>query len=152
MSRQYDDAIKQFRKTLLIDKSFAAAYYWTSLSYLQKGLYDKTIEEYQNFLLGDTIYEKYVPIIDSIFKKSGIEGFLKWLIDEGIGLGNGIYNQPYHLAVCYTLLNNKDLAFKYLGEASEQHVSWVSFSKVDPGFDNLHEDPRFSIFLEKLGL
>jgi adenylate cyclase len=152
MSRQYDDAIIQFRKTLEIDNSFAPAYYWTSLSYLQKGLYAETIEEYQNFLLGDTMIEKYVPVIDDIFKKSGIEGFLQWLVDEGIRLGKGIYNQPYHLAVCYTLLKNKNLAFKYLGDACEQHVSWVSFTRVDPGFDNLRGDPKFSIFLEKLGL
>jgi len=152
MSRQYDDAIIQFRKTLEIDNNFAPAYYWTSLSYLQKGLYAETIEEYQNFLLGDTMIEKYVPVIDDIFKKSSIEGFLKWLIDVGIKLGKGIYNQSYHLAVCHSLLKNKGLAFKYLGEACEQHVSWVSFSKADPGFDNLRGDPRFSIFLVKLGL
>jgi adenylate cyclase len=152
MSHQYDDAIKQFRKTLVIDNSFTPAYFWTSFSYLQKGLYEETIEEYQNFLLRDTITEKYVPVIDDIFKKSGIEGFLHWLVDEGIRLNKEIYNQPYYLAVCYALLNNKEMAFDWLGEACEQRVSRLAGIKVDPGFDNLRDDPRFSVLLEKVGL
>jgi TolB-like protein/Tfp pilus assembly protein PilF len=152
MSHQYDDAIKQFRKTLEIDNSFTPAYFWTSFCYLQKGLYSETIEEYQNLLLRDPSTEKYVPVIDEIFKKSGIEGFLHWLIDEGIKLDKGIYKRTYHLAVCYALFNNKEIAFKWLAEACEQHVSWIAWIKVDPGFDNLRDDPRFSVLLEKVGL
>jgi adenylate cyclase len=152
MSRQYDDAIKQFRKTLSIDNNFIPAYFWTSFCYLQKGLYAETIEEYQNLLLRDTITEKYVPVIDDIFKKSGIEGFLRWLADEGIMLNKEIYNQPYYLAVSYALLNNMEMAFELLEESCKQRIARIALIKVDPGFDNLRDDPRFSIYLEKAGL
>ncbi|HAQ19683.1 MAG TPA: hypothetical protein DCR40_10695 [Prolixibacteraceae bacterium] len=151
MSRQYDDAIRQFRKTLLIDNSFTPAYFWTSFCYLQKGLYTEVIEEYQNLLVRDTVTEKFVLVIEDIFRKSGIEGFLHWLVDEGVKLDKGIYKQAYHLAVCYSLLNKKEMAFEWLNEACEQHISWMAWIKVDPGFDNLRDDPGFTIFLEKVG-
>jgi TolB-like protein/Tfp pilus assembly protein PilF len=152
MSRQYDDAIKQLRKTLQIDNSFTPAYFLTSFSYLQKGLYAETIEEYKKLLLKNTITEKYVPFIDDIFKKSGIEGFLRWLVDEGIGLEIGIYNQPYNQAVCCALLNIKEMAFEWLEKAWEQRSVKMAMIKVDPGFDNLRDDPRFSMYIEKVGL
>jgi TolB-like protein/Tfp pilus assembly protein PilF len=152
MSHQYDEAIKQFRKTLEIDNSFTPAYFWTSFCFIQKGLYAEAVEEYQNLLLRNPLTEKFIPVIDEIFKMSGIEGFLHWLIDEGIKLDKGIYKQTYHLAVCFALLNNQEMAFKWLAEACEQHVSWIAWIKVDPGFDNLRDDPGFSIFLEKVGL
>jgi TolB-like protein len=152
MSRQYDASIQQFRKTLLIDITFSPAYLWTSFSYLQKGLYEEAIEEYQNFLLRDPGTEKYLAVIDDVFKKSGIEGFLHWLVDEGLLLLKGIYNKPYYLTVCYSLLNEKEMAFEWLRKACEEHVSWIAWIKVDPGFDNLHDDARFSVFLEKVGL
>jgi tetratricopeptide (TPR) repeat protein len=152
MFNQIDEAIIQFRKTLSIDNSFTPAYFWLSFSYLQKGLYSETIEEYKNVLSGDPATMKYIPVIDDIFRKSGSEGFLNWMIDEGIGLIREKYNQPYYLALCHALLNNKEMAFKWIGEACEQHVSRITAIKSDPGLKNLHEDPRFSIILGKMGL
>jgi TolB-like protein len=152
MARQYDDGIKQFRKALEIDRSFTPAYYWISFSYIQMGLYHEAIEEYQKLLVRDTVTEKYIPVIDVIFKKYGIEGFLHWLADKGIELHIGTYNQPYHIAVCYALLNEKERAFEWLGKACELRSFRAAFIKVEPGFDNLRDDPRFSIYLEKVGL
>lgn len=152
MSRQYDDAIKQFRKTLSIDNNFIPAYFWSSFCYLQKGSYEETIDEYQNVLLRDTKTEKLVPVIEEIFRKSGINGFLHWLVEEGIGLNKEIYNQSHYFAVCYALLNKKEMALEMLGKACEQRSARAAFIKVDPGFDNLRDDPRFLTLLQKAGL
>ncbi len=152
MFHKYDEAIKQFRETLEIDNSFLIVYFWISITYIQKGLYSEAVEEYQNYLLRNEFTKKYVPVVDDVFKRSGIEGFLLWLVNEGIGLEKGIYHQPYHLANCYALLNKKEIAFQLLEEACEQQLSRVAWVKVDPGFDNLRNDPRFSILLEKVGL
>ena len=129
LSRHFDASIKQFRHTLTIDSTFAPAYLWASFCYFQKGLYTETVEEYQNFLSGDTLTEKYVPIIDDIYRISGIEGFLHWLVDVGISLNKEIYNRPYYFAVCYAMLNNKEMAFKLLEEACEQRISRLAAIK-----------------------
>lgn len=152
MARQYDEAIMQFRKALEIDNGFTPAYFWIASSYLQKGLYAETIEEYKNILLRDPMAEKYVPVISDIFKKSGIEGFLRWLADVGIGLHIGTYNQPYHITVCFAMLNNKEKAFEWLEKACEVRSFRLAMIKYDPGFDNVRDDPRFNVYVEKVGL
>jgi adenylate cyclase len=151
MSRQFNDSIKQLRTTLEIDNSFTPACLWISFCYLQKGLYKEAIEEYKNYLIRDPESGKYVSVIDEIFKKRGIEGFLNWLVDDGIRLNKEIYNRPYYLAVYYSLLNEKEMAFECLEKACKQRVR-ISFIKVEPGFDNLRDDSRFSALLEKVGL
>ena len=151
MSRQYDESIRQFRKTLSINNNFIPAYFWASFCYLQKGQYEESIEEYKNVLLRDTQTEKFVPVIDEIFRKSGIKGFLNWLVDEGIKYYPEIYNQPYYLTVCYALLNEKEKAFEMLKEICELRLARIAMIKEDPGLDNLRGNPEFSTFLEKIG-
>ena len=151
VARQYDKAISQFRKTLSINHNFIPAYFWASFCYIQKGLYEEAIDEYQNLLLRDANTEKLVPVIDEIFRNSGINGFLNWLVDVGIRLHPEIYNQPYYLTVCYSLLNEKEKAFEMLKETCELRSARIAMIKEDPGLDNLRADPEFKTFLDKVG-
>jgi len=92
-----------------------------------------------------------VPVIDEIFRNSGINGFLNWLVDVGIRLHPEIYNQPYYLTVCYSLLNEKEKAFEMLKETCELRSARIAMIKEDPGLDNLRQDPEFETFLDKVG-
>jgi len=150
-ARQYDEAISQFRKTLSFNNNFIPAYFWASLCYIQKGLYEEAIDEYQNVLLRDTKTEKFVPVIDEIYRKFGLKGFLNWLVEVGIKHHPEIYNQPYYLTVCYSLLNEKEKAFEMLKETCELRSARIAMIKEDPGLDNLRQDPEFETFLDKVG-
>jgi TolB-like protein len=151
MSRQYDEAISQFRKTLSINNDFISAYFWASFCYLQKGQYQEAVEEYQNVLIRDTRTEKFVPVIDEIFRNFGIKGFLNWLVDEGIRHHPEIYNQSYYLTVCYAMLNEKEKAFEMLKQTCDLRSARIAMIKEDPGLDNLREDPEFKVFLNEVG-
>ena len=151
MSRQFDEAISQFRKTLSINNNFIPAYFWASFCYLQKGLYEEAVEEYQNVLLRDTQTEKYVPAIDEIFRNSGIKGFLNWLVAEGIKHHPEIYNQSYYLTVCYSMLKEKEKAFEMLKETCELRSARIAMIREDPGLDHLRNDPEFKTFLDIVG-
>ncbi len=152
LSSQYDEAIKQFRKTLLIDHNLFPAMFWCSFCYLHKGLPTEAVMEYQNLLSKDPVTEQYVPVIGDIFKKSGLEGFLHWLIDEGLKLDKRIYLRPYNLAVCHSILGEKDKAFEWLEKVLEIGSDYVFCFKTDPGLDNVRSDPRFTVLLERVGL
>ncbi len=151
MSRQYDEAIRQFRNALSIDNNFTPAYFWTSLCYLQKGLYEEMIGEYQNVILRDPKTEKFVPLIDEIYRKSGLNGFLNWLVGEGIKHHHEVYNQSYYLTVCYSLLNEKEKAFEMLKDTCELRSARIAMINEDPGLDNLRATPEFKTFLDKVG-
>ncbi len=150
--RQYDDAIKQFRKTLLIDDDVPVAYTFLSFAYLHKRLNAEAVLEYQNLLSKDPLTEHYVPVIGDIYSKSGIEGFLHWLTDEGLDYHKQIYWQPFYRAFCHAWLGEKDKAFEWLEKVLEIRSDTIFLLLTDQCLDNLRSDPRFSLILEKVGL
>ena len=152
MDRQMDEAILQWRRALELDDRFAPAYFWITHCYVHKGMHLEAVEEFKKLLVKNPTTENYVLSIDNIFQQSGIEGFLHWLINIGIELHVGTYNQAYHKAVCYTLLKDKEKSFECIALACDQRSFRVSMIKYDPGFDNLHDDPRFDFYVKKVGL
>ncbi|MCH8874801.1 hypothetical protein IH824_18910 [candidate division KSB1 bacterium] len=58
---------------------------------------------------------------------------------------------PYYMAVIYTGLGDKDQAFEGLEKAYEERTEQLIFLKVDPYWDILRSDPRFSALLAKMG-
>ena len=57
----------------------------------------------------------------------------------------------YALALIYTGLGDKDQAFEWLEKAYEDRTEQLIFLKVDPYWDILRADPRFSTLLAKMG-
>ncbi len=152
LSRQHDQALDQFQKTLLINQSFMPAMLWSMYSYFQKGMVDEAVKEYQKLLLLDPISAQYIPAVDDIFNKSGKEGFLQWVIDKGLKFYKRTYNHPFHSAICYALMNEKEKALECISEAYKVKSFRMMFIKTEPGLDNLRDDPGFQSILEKVGI
>jgi hypothetical protein len=60
------------------------------------------------------------------------------------------YLPPYHIALAYAGLGDKDAAFRWLERAYTEHASFMDGIKVTPGFAVLHSDPRFADLLERM--
>ena len=60
-------------------------------------------------------------------------------------------NHRAGIATIYAGLGDKDHAFEWLEEAY-QSGEWLLTTKVNPEFDALRADPRFAVFLKKIGL
>jgi hypothetical protein len=57
----------------------------------------------------------------------------------------------YHIAEVHAYRGDKDRAFEWLERARRQRDG-LGFMRGDPFFANLHEDPRWDVFLRKMGL
>jgi tetratricopeptide (TPR) repeat protein len=62
------------------------------------------------------------------------------------------YVSPGTMADLYFLLGDKDQAFGLLEKAYEERDNMVIPLKVDPMFDSLRSDPRFTDLLRRVGL
>ena len=61
------------------------------------------------------------------------------------------YVSPYTIALIYSGLGRVDQAFKWLEKAYVEGAAWLVFLKIDPGFDRLRSDSRFSDLLQRIG-
>ena len=62
------------------------------------------------------------------------------------------YVQPMWLAVIHVALGEKDQAFDWMQKAFEDRSAWLVYLKVDPLFDPVRSDPRFTDLLRRVGL
>ena len=70
-------------------------------------------------------------------------------IEKGKG---GIYGSTAYAAAAYGWLGDKDKAFNLLEKAFAERDARMIFLKVEPWFDSLRSDPRFSDLLRRIGL
>jgi tetratricopeptide (TPR) repeat protein len=59
---------------------------------------------------------------------------------------------PFPIAWVYTLRNDRDQAFAWLDRAWELRDAGISWVRGDTLLRNLHPDPRWPVFLKKIGL
>jgi len=152
MARRYDDAIEKFRSLLALDPASPLLSWWhegLGKAYGFKGQHEDAITEFQRAvdLSGGEPTSK--AWLAWAFAVAGRTSEAKEILEE---LKEPSKQRPaaYDVAVVYTALGEKALAFEQLNEALEARVYWVSFLKVAPEFDSLHSDPRFQDLLRRM--
>ena len=58
----------------------------------------------------------------------------------------------YYLATFAAELGDRDKAFALLDKAADKYDQFVLFAKIDPAMEPLRGDPRYAVYLTKLGL
>jgi tetratricopeptide (TPR) repeat protein len=86
-------------------------------------------------------------IYDSLNRASDAESALHALIEHF-----GADNEADVVAAFYAHRGNADSAFSWLERAHARRVSGLLNFIRDPLFRNIRSDPRFSVFMRKLGL
>jgi len=62
------------------------------------------------------------------------------------------YVNAYSFAYVYAALGDKEQAFQWREKSFQDHAPEIAEIKVDPAFDSLHTDPRFSDLVKRIGL
>ena len=152
LSRSYDDALEQFRRTLELDPNFAVARF--SLGNLLEvlGRYDDAAREYQVSQVGLGNLPEFTACMARIHALSGNRSQALRSIGALRRLSKTCYVQSNLIALIYTALGQRDEAFDWLERAYAERDEDLCLLKVDPRFDSLRPDPKFTSLLERVGL
>ena len=74
------------------------------------------------------------------------------LIEELQAASQPEHLAPYHLAMIYFGLGEKDKAFDWLDKACEQRSTQLLWIKTLPELDSVRSDPRFQDILRRMNL
>ena len=90
--------------------------------------------------------------IAAAYERGGRKAFFrKWLDDLQFEVTHS-FDTPVAYAELYVQLGERDRAFEWLNRAVDERVSMATSINVEPGFDSLHDDPRWDALLRRIGL
>jgi serine/threonine protein kinase/tetratricopeptide (TPR) repeat protein len=150
---RYDAAIQAFRKTLSMDPNFTSAYYGLANAYLLKSQYDEALQEVDKawaILKGSS--PDLLSLKGIIYARSGNKIEADKALEELLQLSQRKYVSPVSVASLHAALDQKDQAFEWLDKAFRERDNDLVMLKIEPQWDGLRSDPRFSELLKKIGL
>ncbi|HEX6183607.1 MAG TPA: BTAD domain-containing putative transcriptional regulator [Pyrinomonadaceae bacterium] len=151
-AREYDQALRQEAGTLEMDSNFWLSHINLGRSYTQKGMHAEAVKELRKARELSAGNTEVLSFLGFAYAAAGERGAAVETLRELNRLAERGYVPPYHLAVVHTGLGEKEQAFRWLERAFEKHAVDLFTLKVEPMFDALRDDPRFTDLLRRVGL
>jgi serine/threonine-protein kinase len=141
-ARDYEAAIRRFRKALELDEHFIPAHGWLGMALGQQHRYREALDAFQRALDVDRI-----PILLAMLghthaiagNQTQAEEILTVLDYES----RSRYISPYDIAIIHAGLGNPEAAIAKLEEAYEDRSAWMVFVGSDPRLDLLRSEEGF---------
>jgi TolB-like protein/Tfp pilus assembly protein PilF len=149
---RHDDVILEVRKALEMEPNFARGHFFLGMAYEQKRMYREAVAEFQKAfdLSGGSTYA--LGALGHAYAMAGNRDEALHALADLAEISTRRYVAPFHAALIYTALGEKDRAFEWLSKALDDHSSRLKLLKVDPRFASLHDDSRFGTLLQRMGL
>jgi hypothetical protein len=93
-----------------------------------------------------------IKVIREEYAKSGYYGAMKRLVALQEEQAGRIYIDPAVIAMGYSIVGEKDLAFSWLEKAYKEKSGSLQYIKCPPNFDSLTCDPPYADLLKRIGL
>jgi serine/threonine protein kinase/Tfp pilus assembly protein PilF len=150
-ARRYEEAITQYQKTIAAHPFYPLSYYGLSFVLRRLGRYDEALTAIKRGqeLSTDSLFMLtcYAQACAAAGQRSAAEAVLQNLDS----LSEQRYISPYHVALIYNFLGERENALSSLEQALEEREAWLVWMGVEPSFDNLRSEPRFVRLLERTG-
>jgi tetratricopeptide (TPR) repeat protein len=150
--RQYDQAIEQCLKTLEMDHSFFLAHFYLIPAYEQKRMFEEAINELQKAIELSRGSAAMTALLGHVYAVSGRRDKALKVIKELKERSKREYVPSFYFVLVYLGLDEKDQAFKWLERAYRERSTHLVWLKVDPIFDGLRSDLRFTELIRRIGL
>jgi TolB-like protein len=157
MARQYDRAIEHFKKLVEMDPNYVRTHFYLAQVYREKGMCEEALQEDEKGreLLGQKADEEWKQgsraIVDAC-KLSGVKVAWQKILDlTTADMAKGEQIPAEEMAEIYARVGNRDKAFEYLEKVFESGEIGGMELKVAPDWDNLRDDPRFAVLLNRAG-
>ena len=150
-ARQTERAIEQYQKVLELYPGYYLVSVLLGEAYAQQGNFSAAIAEIQTVQQSrDDAFA--LSVLGYVYAKSGDCDKAQKIVDDLKTIAQRRYVPPFHIAVVYSGLGDKDQALAWLEQALEERSVWLPWLKVDPKFESLCSDRRFIGLMRRVGL
>ena len=152
LARRYPEALTWSQRLVALDPKLAPAHYNLGMVYEQMGRYGEAVAAFQEAKNLDPTNWPTSALLCHGYASSGDRPRAQQLLLELTQHATRGSLDPVWIGLIHASLGDKERAFVWLEKAYQARSDTLLFLKVDPKYDNLRSDPRFSDLLKRLNL
>ena len=169
LTGKFDLAISQYQAALAMEPVVPEFYFFLGRAYLSSGRLDDAEATFRKLSSLSQTYRGKFHLWETLFIKGELEAALaesdnriaRAVTHHALGnvaqaneaLTDLIENaNPYSIAMVYGYRGDVDKTFEWLENGLENSDYYPTFMLAETAFRSAHSDPRWELFLEKLGL
>ncbi len=146
-----DEALARLRETFELAPAFWFPHVFASSAYIEKGMFGEAIAEARRATELSTTQTVSLAFEGYALVKLGKPSEARDVLDKLLKLSKERFVPPYHIALLYNALGDRDQAFEWLERGFEQRDPKMAFLKVERKWNNLRDDPRFMDLMRRVG-
>jgi DNA-binding winged helix-turn-helix (wHTH) protein/TolB-like protein/tetratricopeptide (TPR) repeat protein len=148
-----DEAIKYLKAALEMDQDSPEAHFTLGRAYRQKGDFEQSITELERARELSHDRPDVLSHLGNAYALAGKTAKAMSILSQLSATPKENYGSPYHLAIVFVGLGEREKALAALEAAVSQGDSGLLAGlKADPTFDPLRNEPRFQKILMSIGL
>lgn len=147
---KYDQALEQSKKTLELFPDYRMIF--LGPIYEMKGMHDQSIEGYLQTEKNWGQSAANIEALRRAYAEAGWRGYWQKRLELLMIEAKVKPVPPLRFATLYARLGDKDKAFEWLEKTYNEHDMTLPLVKVDPVWETLHSDPRFTSLLHRMRL
>ena len=148
-ARRYPEAIARYRKVVQNYPVYWQSHYFLGLNLLQQGEFRDAIYELETARdLSDIPWR--LAGLSHAYALAGRPIEARKVLDEMVELSTRRYVSAYDIATACSGLDERDHTLEFLEKALEDRCWGMALIRLEPMFDSLRSDPRFTRLLETM--
>ena len=150
--REFDTALVELDKGVKVEPNHPMLKIFRSGVYYYQGKHDEAISLIASVLKENPRMDGIRPLYAEYLAGAGrCDDALAQLTDDALALSRADHDMAYWVGSTYALLDDKDLAFKWLGKAVRLGNENKPHFERDTNLESLRNDPRWQELLGKMG-
>ncbi|HWS55308.1 MAG TPA: tetratricopeptide repeat protein [Pyrinomonadaceae bacterium] len=151
LARRYDEAVEQNRRALELDPRFFFAHWNLGLALAAQGRLGEAVEALERAVEHSGGGLTFRGHLGYVYGLAGRRREAELILSEFDALSRARYVPAYYTAIIRLGLGEHDRALEALARAFDERTGFLVFLRVEPMFDPLREDPRFTELAARIG-
>jgi tetratricopeptide (TPR) repeat protein len=151
-ARRNEEAVDELTKVLEMEPAYQPAFIWLGQAYLQLEQYVEAVETFKTEVELSPQRSTTRAYLAAAHAFAGEEDEARQLLGDLEARSADGYVSAFDFAIVYFALEEDDVGFEWMNKAVEERAPWLTWLAVDPMFDRVRKDPRFTALLEQLQL
>ncbi len=151
-ARRYDEAIEYLHKAIEMDANALDGHIFLGFVYVQHKRHEEAIAEFQKVVTLSGRNPSLLGLLGYGYAVAGKRGEALAIFKELNQLSKRQHVSSLEIALIHIGLEDREQAFTWLDKAHKERAWVLGFLKVEPVFDSLRSDPRFTELMRRVGL